>query len=65
MSMTRPPGGGRFNEETRQMALVFMTVFLVIFFLLVLRLWFDKKEGHKLPLKPTSATTAIRSVLGR
>ena len=63
--MARPPGGGRFNEDTRQLAMIFMAVFLVVFFLLVLRLGFDKKEGHKLPLKPTNATTAIRSVLGR
>ena len=55
MSMAGPPGGGRrINEDTRTLAMIFMAVLLAVFFLLVIRLEWDKRHGKTVPpLRPT------------
>ena len=45
--MRMPRGGGRnYNEDTVRGALYMMAAILVLFFLLVVRLYFDKKAGQ-------------------
>jgi len=67
MSMARMPGGGRFfNDEIRTLAMIVASILLVIFFLTVLRLHFDKKSGRTAPLMPTrGAAPLIKAVLGQ
>lgn len=49
-----------------QAALLFAGVFLLIFFALVVRLYFDKKEGKEVVLSPQrSPAKVIRSVTER
>ena len=65
MNPARMPGRGRrFNEETVQMAMLFAAVLLLVFFLLVLRLHWDEKNGKTVKLRPMrNRTELIRRML--
>ncbi len=62
----RMPGGSRFNEETRQFAFFMLGVVLLIFFLLILRMQWDKREGaRELDLRVLTNRAALqRAVIG-
>jgi hypothetical protein len=65
--MARMPGGGRFfNDDMVKLARIFAGILLVVFFLSVIRLYFDGKSGNVAPLKPTrGAGPLIQAVLDR
>ena len=68
MSMTRMPGrGGRsYNEDTRRLAMALIGVILIVFFLLVIRVALDKKDGKNPPLRPVrNRAEVIRTVLAK
>ncbi len=58
--MALPSGGRRpISEDTVNLALILAAVLLTIFFLLALRVYFDKKSGAPIaPLKPTRSPYA-------
>ena len=62
----RMPGGSRFNEETRQFAYFMLAIMLLIFFLLILRMQFDKKNPEAKPnLRVLTNRAALqRAVIG-
>lgn len=66
MGMGMPGGGRFFNDDIRTLAMIFASILLVVFFLTVLRLHFDKKNGRTAPLIPTRSTAPlIKAVLGQ
>ena len=66
MPRAQMPGGGRrIDDDTVRAAMIFAGALLLVFFLLVLRLWLDKREGREIVLKPVrNRADVIRSVLG-
>ena len=59
-------GGPRFNDDLVNAAMLFAGVLLIIFFLLVARLYLDKKEGKDVVLKPErSPAKVIQSLMHR
>ena len=65
MSRAGMPGGGPVNDDLRWVAMTFAGIFLLIFFLLVLRMEFDKRSGKRTAaMTPTrNAAPVIQSVL--
>ena len=61
MAITQQRGGGgpRFNEDTVNVALIIGGVLVVIFFLLVIRLYFDQRAGKEIELKPERSPAKV------
>lgn len=55
----RGAGGPRFNDDIVNAALIFAGILLIVFLLLVIRLYFDQKEGRRIVLKPERSPAKV------
>ena len=65
MAVPRMPGGRRpIDDDLVHVALAFAGVFLIVFFLLLVRLYFDQRAGKTVKLTPVrSPKGVIRAML--
>jgi hypothetical protein len=64
IAQRRGGGGPRFNDDMVNAAMIFAGALLVIFFLLVIRLYLDRRQGPVGPLSPQrSPAKAIQLML--
>ena len=65
MPRAQMPGGGRrIDDDTVRFAMLFAGAILLVFFLLVARLWIDQRQGRVITLKPVrNRADVIRRVL--